>query len=103
MTNIYRQAKNLLDKREAGGELSWEEFQLIKTAELALILRGCPLPEDMPEGECLEKLAQLVERANKTEKPRTQERATRREKPRSNERAMELKKPKGQERAKVVK
>ena len=67
MTNIFRQAKRLLDKRDAGGEISWEEFQLIKKAELALILRGCPLPEDMPIGECLEELAQIVERANKRE------------------------------------
>ncbi|GAJ23695.1 unnamed protein product [marine sediment metagenome] len=63
MTNIYRQAKQLLDKRGAGGEISWEEFQLIKKAELALILRGCPLPEDMPLAECLEELAKSVEEA----------------------------------------
>ncbi|GAI72499.1 unnamed protein product [marine sediment metagenome] len=61
MTNIFRQAKQLLDKRDAGGELSWEEFQLISTAELPLIMRGCPLPEDMPVAECLEKLAKSVE------------------------------------------
>ncbi len=75
MTNIYRQAKQLLDKRDAGGEISWGEFQLIKKAELALILRGCPLPEDMPIGECLETLAQIVERARDTEKPSGPERA----------------------------
>ncbi len=68
-TNIYRQAKQLLDRKDAGGEISWSEFQLIKTAELPLILCGCPLPEDMPIGECLEKLAQIVEQAKSIEKP----------------------------------
>ena len=75
MTNIYRQAKQLLDKRDTGGEISWEELQLIKTAELPLILRGCPLPEDMPEGECLEELAQMVEQAKLLEKTKKKERA----------------------------
>jgi len=62
MTNIFRQAKNLLDKKDAGGELSWEEFQLIATAEIPL--SWCPFLEDMPVRECLETLAQIVEGGN---------------------------------------
>lgn len=61
MTNIFREAKNLLDKRDAGGELNWEELQLIKKAELPLIRRGWFLPEGMPVRDCLETLAQIVE------------------------------------------
>ena len=62
--NIFRQAKGLLDKKDAGGELTEEELRLINTAEIPLMMRGCPLPEDMPVGECLEELAQIVEGGN---------------------------------------
>jgi len=58
---LFREAKELLDKKDAGGELTGEELQLIATAELPLMMRGCPLPEGMPVAECLEKLAQIVE------------------------------------------
>jgi len=59
--NIFREAKNLLDKRDAGGELSWEEFQLIATAEIPFLIRKCPYLKDMPTRDCLETLAQIVE------------------------------------------
>ena len=102
MANIYRQAKELLDKKDAGGEISWSEFQLIKTAELPLILRGCPLPEDMPLGECLKELAQIVERANLTEEPIISERAKAKEEPKELERAIRNERSIIQERARSL-
>ncbi len=62
--NIFRQAKDLLNKKDAGSELSKEELQLIATAEIPLLVRGCPLPEDMPVGECLGQLAKFIEEAD---------------------------------------
>jgi len=64
MPNIHRQAKQLLDKRDAGGSITWDEFQLINTALLPLGVRGCLLPEDMPIGDCLEELAKLTEESS---------------------------------------
>lgn len=61
MTNIFREAKNLLDKKDAGGEISWAELELINTARIPLNLRDYPFPEDMPVRDCLETLAQIVE------------------------------------------
>ena len=60
MTNIFRQAKDLLDKKDAG-ELTEEELQLIGTAEIPLMIRNCPYLNDMPARDCLETLAQIVE------------------------------------------
>jgi len=62
--NIFREAKNLLDKRDAGGELSWEEFQLIATAEIPFLVSRCPSLKNLPVRECLEVLAQIVEGAD---------------------------------------
>jgi len=59
--NIFRQAKRLLDKKDSGGELSEDEFRLIGTAEIPLLVRGCPLPEEMAVRDCLETLAEIVE------------------------------------------
>ncbi|MBA7701086.1 hypothetical protein ES703_109817 [subsurface metagenome] len=64
MSNIFREAKNLLDKRDAGGELSEEELQLIATAELPFLVRNCPSLKDLPVAECLEVLANIVEEAD---------------------------------------
>lgn len=61
MTNIFRQAKQLLDKKDGGAELTEEELQLIGTATIPLMVRGCPFPEDITIGECLEELAKMVE------------------------------------------
>ena len=61
MTNIFRQARQLLDKKDAGGELTEEELQLIATAELPFLIRNCPYLKDMPVRDCLETLAQIVE------------------------------------------
>lgn len=62
-TNMFRQAKQLLDKRASGGEISWAELELINTARIPLNLRDYPFPEDMLEVECLEELAKIVEGA----------------------------------------
>ncbi|GAI76973.1 unnamed protein product, partial [marine sediment metagenome] len=32
MTNIFREAKQLLDKRASGSEINWAELELINTA-----------------------------------------------------------------------
>ena len=59
--NIFRQAKQFLDKKDAGGELTKEELQLIATAEIPFLIRHCPYLNDMPVRDCLETLAQIVE------------------------------------------
>ena len=64
MTNIFRQAKQLLDKKDAGGELSEEELKLIATAKIPFLIRNCPYLKAMPVGDCLETLAQIVEEAD---------------------------------------
>ena len=64
MTNIFREAKDLLDKKDAGGELSWEELKLIATAEIPFLIRNCPYLRDMPVRDCLETLAKIVEGGN---------------------------------------
>jgi len=61
MTNIFRQAKQLLDKKDAGGELTQAELQLIATAEIPFLIRNCPYLNDMPVRDCLETLAKIVE------------------------------------------
>ena len=64
MTNIFRQAAELLKAKDAGGELSWEEFQLIATAEIPFLVSRCPSLKNMPVRDCLETLAQIVEEAD---------------------------------------
>jgi len=61
MTNIFREAKQLLDKKDAGGELTGEELQLIATAEIPFLIRNCPYLKDMPVRDCLDTLAKIVE------------------------------------------
>ena len=58
MTNIFRQAKLLLDTKR-GDEMSEEDLQLIGTAIIPLMVRGCPFPEDITIGEGLEELANI--------------------------------------------
>jgi len=65
MTNIFRRAKDLLDKKDAGSELTEEELGLINTAEIPLMVKGCPFPEDITIGEGLEELAKLVGEKNR--------------------------------------
>lgn len=64
MTNIFRRAGELLDKKDAGGELTQAELHLIATAEIPFLIRNCPYLKNMPVRECLETLAQIVEGAD---------------------------------------
>jgi len=59
MSNLFRQAKELLDKKDAGAELTEEELQLINTAIIPLMI----IPEDITIGEGLERLAKMMEEA----------------------------------------
>lgn len=69
MTNIFRQAKQLLDKKDSGADLTEEELQLINTAIIPLMVETDGIfPEDITIGEGLEKLARWVE-ADKIKMP----------------------------------
>ncbi|MBA7696962.1 hypothetical protein ES703_105620 [subsurface metagenome] len=63
MPNIFREAKQLLDKKDAGAQLSEEEQGLI---DLALMMPLLMLPKynDTPLSDGLEELAKLVEEKN---------------------------------------
>jgi len=58
--NIFREAKNLLDKRDAGSELSEEELRLINTAIIPLMEADGIFPNDITIAEGLEELAKIV-------------------------------------------
>ena len=60
MANIFRQALEVLDTKN--GDRTEEERELLNTALIPLNIRGCPFPDDMTIGECLEELARMVER-----------------------------------------
>lgn len=60
--NIFRQAKELLDKKDRGGKLTPEEWQTIHTALIPLEVKTDGIfPKDITIGEGLEMLAKLVE------------------------------------------
>lgn len=59
--NLFRQAKQLLDKKDNGAELTEEERELLNTALIPLTLRDCPLPDDISIGEALDELARIVD------------------------------------------
>lgn len=61
--NIFRQAKELLHKKEAGGELTEAEEHIISAAEIPMNVRDSPIPQDIPIPEVLEGLAKIVEEA----------------------------------------
>ncbi len=62
MTNLFREAKRLLDRKDAGGELSEEELELINTAIIPLMVKTDGVfPEDITIGEGLEELAKTFE------------------------------------------
>ncbi|MBA7625036.1 hypothetical protein ES703_32457 [subsurface metagenome] len=64
MTNLFRQAKEFLDKKDAGSELSEEELRLINTV-MAFVANK--MPKAFPEydertvSEDLEEVAKFVE------------------------------------------
>jgi len=60
--NIFRQAKQLLDKKDSGGELTEEELRLIATAIIPLMVKTDGVfPEDITIGEGLHELAKILE------------------------------------------
>ena len=64
MTNLFRQAKELLSKKDAGGQLSWEELKLINTAIIPLMVKADGVfPKDITISEGLKELAKIVEEA----------------------------------------
>jgi len=61
MTNIFRQAKQLLDTKR-GDEMTEEELQLINTAIIPLMVKTDGVfPEDITLAEGLEELAKIFE------------------------------------------
>ena len=62
MTNLFRQAAELLKAKDAGGELTEDELQLIATAEIPLMIRTNGLFNgDSTIAEGLEELAGMVD------------------------------------------
>ena len=60
--NIFRQVKELLDKKDAGGGLTEEELQLINTAIIPLMVKTDGVfPEDITMAEGLDELAKIIE------------------------------------------
>jgi len=59
--NIFTQAKQLLDKKDSGAELTEEELRLINTAVLPLMVENNGLfPDDITIREGLEELAKMT-------------------------------------------
>jgi len=59
--NLFRQAKELLDKKDAGGELNSRELQLINTAIIPLMIKTNGIfPKDITIGEGLEQLINMT-------------------------------------------
>lgn len=64
MANIFREAKQLLDKKDSGGALTEEELKLINTAIIPLMAKTDGIfPKDITISEGLEMLAKMVEEA----------------------------------------
>jgi len=59
MPNIFKQAKQLLDKTAAGAELNEEDRKVWGAAMALLNNPACPLPDDMAVGKCLEELVAI--------------------------------------------
>jgi len=59
--NLFGQAKQLLDKKDNGAELTKEELRLVNTAIIPLMVKTYGVfPEDITIGEGLEELAKMV-------------------------------------------
>ena len=50
--------------RPARFVIGWEELQLVATATIPLMVKGCPFPEDITIGEGLLELAKIFEEGN---------------------------------------
>lgn len=60
MTNIFRQARELLEKKDSGAQLTEEELQLLNTAIIPLMVTNGIFPKDITISEGLEELAKMV-------------------------------------------
>ncbi len=70
--DLFRQAADLLKKKDAGGKLTEEELQLINTAIIPMMVKTDGIfPKDITIGEGLEELAKIVE-GGITSEPRAQ-------------------------------
>jgi len=61
-TNIFREAKHLLDTKK-GSEMNEEERSTMTAALIPFSIKGVPLPENITIMEGLEELAKIVEEA----------------------------------------
>lgn len=59
--NIFREAKQLLDKKDNGNELTEEEQELVNTAAIPFTVNTDNILFDIPIGEGLEELARIIE------------------------------------------
>lgn len=76
MTNLFRQAKILLDKKDAGAELTEQELRLIHTALIPFTVKTADFfPENITIAEGLEELASMVEEATGDWRSRVEETA----------------------------
>lgn len=62
--NIFREAKQLLDKKDNGNELTEEELELINTAIIPFMVNTDHIFGDITIGKGLEKLATLIEESD---------------------------------------
>jgi len=59
--NLFKQAKQLLDKKDSGAELTEEELRLVNTAIIPLMVKADGLfSEDITIAEGLEELAKII-------------------------------------------
>ena len=62
MSNIFRQAQDLLNKKDAGAQLTDEELGLINTAIIPLMVNTDGFfPEDITVAEGLDEIAKMIE------------------------------------------
>ena len=59
--NIFREARQLLNKKDAGAELTDQDWEVWGAAMAVLNNPACPLPHDMTVAECLEELSAMIE------------------------------------------
>lgn len=59
--NIFREAKQLLDKKDNGNKLTEEEQELVNTADIPFTVNTGDIFGDITIGEGLEEMARIVE------------------------------------------
>lgn len=62
MANLFRQAAELLDKKDSGAQLTEEELELINRAIIPLMVNTDGIfPEDITIAEGLDEIARMIE------------------------------------------